>query len=104
MAKDDGTEYGGSAGIIQPKIRPDGGSGHTQLTAREQRMVGAIYRKRMAGVDVTIPEDDLHRPAVDAVLADLDGTGTSDYVSRDGSVPGRTAGRGPDEVNGESVS
>jgi hypothetical protein len=84
MATDEGTEFGGVAGIIQPAAL-----GHTELTAREKRMVNAIHRHRMAGVDVTIPRDDLHRPAVDEILKEL---------------PTRTAGRTPDEAEGENVS
>jgi hypothetical protein len=94
MATED-SEYGGSSGIIQPRIRPgDGGEGHIDLTAAQKRFVNAVYRRRMAGIDETIPADDLHRPGVDAVLADLDNSkGT-----------GRTAGRTPDEAEGESIS
>ena len=84
MATDEGSEYGGVAGVIQPAAL-----GHSELTAQEKRFVNAVYRKRMAGVDVNIPPTDLHRPAVDAVLADL---------------PVRTAGRTPDEAEGENVS
>lgn len=84
MATDEGTEYGGVGGVIQPAAL-----GHTDLTARQKRLVNAVYRKRMAGIDVTIPLDDLHRPGVDEVLEGL---------------PARTAGRTPDEAEGENVS
>jgi len=84
MATDDESEYGGVSGVIQPAAK-----GHAALSAQEKRFVNAVFRKRMAGIDVTLPPDDLHRPAVDEVLADL---------------PVRTAGRIPSEAEGENVS
>jgi hypothetical protein len=84
MATDDESEYGGVGGVIQPAAK-----GHNALTAQEKRTVNAVYRHRMAGVDVTIPPSDLHRPFVDEILAEL---------------PDRTAGRTPNEAEGENVS
>lgn len=81
---DEGTEYGGNAGIIQKAE-----DGHVNLTARERRLVNAIYRNRTAGVDFTLPENDLHRPFVDELIKDL---------------PTRTNGRTPDETEGDSIS
>lgn len=84
MATEYETEYGGVAGVIQPAAK-----GHVDLPAGERRMINAVYRKRMAGVDPTIPKDDLHRPAVDEILE---------------GMPVRTAGRVPSEAEGEIVS
>jgi hypothetical protein len=89
MATDEHSEYGGGPNVIQTAA-----DGHVDLTAKERRFINAVYRHRMAGIDESIPPTDLHRSAVDAVLADLDNTkGT-----------GRTAGRTPDEAIGENVS
>lgn len=89
MATDEASEYGGGPHVIQTAA-----DGHVDLPAKERRFINAVFRKRMAGIDVTIPEDDAHRPGVDAVLADLDNSkGT-----------GRTAGRTPDEAIGENIS
>lgn len=89
MATDEGSEYSGGPNIIQ-KAK----DGHVDLTAQEKRTVNAIYRSRMAGIDVTIPPTDLHRPAVDEVLALFDN-------SKDTGI---TAGRTPDETVGEVVT
>jgi len=89
MAKDEASEYGGGPHVIQTAA-----DGHVDLPAKERRFINAVYRRRMAGIDVNLPPDDLHRPGVDAVLADLDNSkGT-----------GRTAGRTPDEATGDSIS
>lgn len=89
MATDEASEYGGGPNVIQTAA-----DGHVDLTAKERRFINAVFRKRTAGVDFDLPLTDLHRPGVDAVLADLDNTkGT-----------GRTAGRTPDEAIGESIS
>jgi hypothetical protein len=89
MATDEPGEYSGGPHVIQTNA-----DGHVTLPSKERRFINAVYRKRMAGIDVTIPADDLHRPGVDAVLADLDNSkGT-----------GRTAGRTPDEAIGENIS
>lgn len=84
VAIDEGSEYGGKAGIIQKAA-----DGHVDLPAKERRFVNAVYARRTAGVDFTLPETDLHRPYVDEVLADL---------------PIRTAGRTPTETEGDQVS
>lgn len=89
MATDEHGEYSGGPHVIQTAA-----DGHVALPSKERRFINAVYRKRMAGIDVTIPPTDLHRPGVDAVLADLDNSkGT-----------GRTAGRTPDEAIGENIS
>jgi hypothetical protein len=89
MAIDEAGEYSGGPNIIQKAQ-----DGHVDLTAREKREINAIYRHRMAGIDVSIPPTDLHRPAVDAVLAKFDN-------SKDTGI---TAGRTPDEAVGEVVT
>lgn len=59
------TEYGGREGIIQKAE-----DGHVDLPAQEQAMLLRSEGIRGAGMDVTIPADDLHRSAVDEYLAD----------------------------------
>ena len=84
MAIDEGSEYGGKAGIIQKAV-----DGHVDLPAKERRFVNASWAKRTAGVDFNLPLDDLHRPYVDEVIADM---------------ATRTSGRTPDETEGDIVS
>ncbi len=71
------SEYGGSPGIIQPSVGQKTGSkrnltgaGHTELTASEQAMILRSEGRRDAGMDETIPADDLHRGFVDERIAD----------------------------------
>jgi len=58
------TEYGGRNGVMQ--LAEDG---HV-LSGAEQAMLVRSEGIRGAGMDVSIPADDLHREAVDAYLED----------------------------------
>jgi hypothetical protein len=71
------TEYGGKDGPIQ--LAEDG---HVDLTAQEQSTLLRSEGIRGAGMDVTIPETDLHRAAVDEYLKDRE-TRFNGYTEED---------------------